>query len=52
MPADLTMLHERLLAMDVELLLVGGLAAVVQGAPISTFDWTSSTAEPKTTSTA
>lgn len=38
MPADLTTLLERLIAADVEFILVGGLAAVVQGAPITTFD--------------
>jgi hypothetical protein len=38
MAADLTTLLERLLAADVELVLVGGLAAVVQGAPLTTFD--------------
>ena len=38
MAADLTTLLERLLAADVEMVLVGGLAAVVQGAPITTFD--------------
>jgi hypothetical protein len=38
MPADLTTLLERLMAADVEFVLVGGLAAVVQGAPITTFD--------------
>jgi hypothetical protein len=36
--ADLTTLLERLLATDVEFVLVGGLAAVVQGAPVTTFD--------------
>lgn len=36
--ADLSTLLERLLATDVEFVLVGGLAAVVQGAPITTFD--------------
>jgi hypothetical protein len=35
---DLTTLLERLVATDVELVLVGGLAAVVQGAPVTTFD--------------
>ena len=35
---DLSTLIERLLATDVEFVLVGGLAAVVQGAPITTFD--------------
>lgn len=38
MAADLTTLLERLLEADVEFVLVGGLAAVVQGAPITTFD--------------
>jgi hypothetical protein len=38
MAADLTTLLERLLAADVEFVLVGGLAAVVQGAPLTTFD--------------
>lgn len=38
MPAELTTLLERLIAADVEFILVGGLAAVVQGAPITTFD--------------
>jgi hypothetical protein len=38
MSADLTTLLERLVAAEVELVLVGGLAAVVQGAPITTFD--------------
>jgi hypothetical protein len=37
-PSDLTTLLERVLAADVELVLVGGLAAVVQGAPVTTFD--------------
>lgn len=36
--ADLTTLLERLLAADIEFVLVGGLAAVVQGAPVTTFD--------------
>jgi hypothetical protein len=36
--ADLSTLLERLLATDVEFVLVGGLAAVVQGAPITTMD--------------
>jgi hypothetical protein len=36
--ADLTTLIDRLLATEVEFVLVGGLAAVVQGAPITTFD--------------
>jgi hypothetical protein len=36
--AELLTLIERLLAADVEFVLVGGLAAVVQGAPITTFD--------------
>jgi hypothetical protein len=35
---DLTTLLERLVATDVEFVLVGGLAAVVQGAPVTTFD--------------
>jgi hypothetical protein len=35
---DLTTLLERLVETDVELVLVGGLAAVVQGAPLTTFD--------------
>jgi hypothetical protein len=38
MAADLTTLLERLLAADVEFVLVGGLAKVVQGAPLTTFD--------------
>jgi hypothetical protein len=38
MAADLTTLLERLLAANVEFVLVGGLAAVVQGAPLTTFD--------------
>jgi len=38
MAADLTTLLERLLAADVEFVLVGGLATVVQGAPLTTFD--------------
>jgi hypothetical protein len=38
MAADLTTLLERLLATEVEFVLVGGLAAVVQGAPVTTFD--------------
>jgi hypothetical protein len=38
MAADLTTLLESLLAADVEVVLVGGLAAVVQGAPLTTFD--------------
>jgi hypothetical protein len=37
-PADLTTLLSRLAATGVELILVGGLAAVAQGAPIATFD--------------
>jgi hypothetical protein len=36
--ADLSTLLDRLLATDVEFVLVGGLAAVVQGAPVTTFD--------------
>lgn len=36
--ADLTTLVERLAASGVEFVLVGGLAAVAQGAPIATFD--------------
>jgi hypothetical protein len=36
--ADLTTLLERLLATDIEFVLVGGLEAVVQGAPVTTFD--------------
>jgi hypothetical protein len=36
--ADLSTLLEGLLAADVEFVLVGGLAAVVQGAPITTLD--------------
>ncbi len=36
--AELSTLLERLLATDIEFVLVGGLAAVVQGAPITTFD--------------
>ena len=36
--ADLSTLLERLLVTDVEFVLVGGLAAVVQGAPITTLD--------------
>ena len=36
--ADLTSLLEKLAASDVEFVLVGGLAAVAQGAPIATFD--------------
>jgi hypothetical protein len=35
---DLSTLLERLLGADVEFVLVGGLAAVVQGAPIATLD--------------
>jgi len=38
MAADLTTLLGRLMAADVEFVLVGGLAAVVQGAPLTTFD--------------
>jgi hypothetical protein len=38
MGAELTTLLERLLAAEVEMVLVGGLAAVVQGAPLTTFD--------------
>lgn len=38
MAADLTTLLERLITTDIEFVLVGGLAAVVQGAPITTFD--------------
>jgi hypothetical protein len=38
MAADLTTLLERLLEAEVEFVLVGGLAAVVQGAPVTTFD--------------
>jgi hypothetical protein len=37
-PADLTTLLGRLATSGVEFVLVGGLAAVAQGAPISTFD--------------
>jgi predicted nucleotidyltransferase len=36
--ADLTTLLERLAASGVEFILVGGLAAVAQGAPVTTFD--------------
>ena len=36
--AELSTLLEGLLAADVDFVLVGGLAAVVQGAPITTFD--------------
>jgi hypothetical protein len=36
--AELSTLLERLLATEVEFVLVGGLAAVVQGAPITTLD--------------
>ncbi len=36
--ADLSTLLERLLEADIEFVLVGGLAAVVQGAPITTLD--------------
>lgn len=36
--ADLTTLLDRLVASGVEFILVGGLAAVAQGAPITTFD--------------
>ncbi len=36
--AELLTLIDRLLAAEVEFVLVGGLAAVVQGAPITTFD--------------
>jgi hypothetical protein len=36
--SDLSTLLERLLEAEVEFVLVGGLAAVVQGAPITTFD--------------
>jgi hypothetical protein len=36
--ADLTTLLERLAATDIQFILVGGLAAVAQGAPIATFD--------------
>jgi len=36
--AELLTLIERLLATEIEFVLVGGLAAVVQGAPITTFD--------------
>jgi hypothetical protein len=36
--AELATLLERLLANDIEFVLVGGLAAVVQGAPVTTFD--------------
>lgn len=38
MAAELTTLLESLVAADVEFVLVGGLAAVVQGAPLTTFD--------------
>ncbi len=38
MAADLTTLLERLLEAEVKVVLVGGLAAVVQGAPLTTFD--------------
>jgi hypothetical protein len=37
-PSDLTTLLERLAASGVRFVLVGGLAAVAQGAPITTFD--------------
>lgn len=37
-PSELTTLLERLAMAGVEFVLVGGLAAVAQGAPISTFD--------------
>jgi hypothetical protein len=37
-PADLTTLLENLAASGIEFVLVGGLAAVAQGAPIATFD--------------
>jgi hypothetical protein len=37
-PADLSTLLERLVAANVELILVGGLAAVAQGAPVTTHD--------------
>lgn len=37
-PSDLTTLLSRLAAAGVELIVVGGLAAVAQGAPIATFD--------------
>ena len=35
---DLSAILEGLLQADVEFILVGGLAAVVQGAPVTTFD--------------
>ena len=37
-PSNLTVLITKLAAAGVELILVGGLAAVVQGAPVTTFD--------------
>lgn len=37
-PSDLTTLLSRLAASGVEFVLVGGLAAVAQGAPVTTFD--------------
>jgi hypothetical protein len=37
-PNDLTTLLSRLAASGVEFVLVGGLAAVAQGAPVTTFD--------------
>jgi hypothetical protein len=37
-PADLTTLLQRLVASQVEFVLVGGLAAVAQGAPVTTHD--------------
>ena len=35
---DLSALLERLIKADIEFILVGGLAAVVQGAPVTTMD--------------
>jgi hypothetical protein len=37
-PGDLTSIVERLIAANIEFVLVGGLAAVAQGAPLTTFD--------------
>lgn len=37
-PADLTTLLERLVADEIDFILVGGLAAVAQGAPMTTHD--------------
>jgi len=50
--ADLATLLEDLLANDIEFVLVGGLAAVVQARPLPPSMWTSSIAGPRRTWTA